>query len=57
MNLHILPERSDWPSLMRRPAMNTASLETVVDSILQAVREEGDVAVKRYTRPKSVRLQ
>ncbi len=50
MNLHILPERSDWPSLMRRPAMNTASLETVVDSILQAVREEGDVAVKRYTQ-------
>ena len=50
MNQHILPERGDWPSLMRRPAMNTASLETVVDSILQAVKEEGDVAVKRYTQ-------
>jgi len=50
MNLHVLPERSDWPSLMRRPEMNTASLETVVDSILEAVREEGDVAVKRYTQ-------
>lgn len=50
MNPYILPERSDWPSLIRRPTMDTASLETVVDSILQAVKEEGDVAVKRYTQ-------
>ncbi|MDZ4679190.1 MAG: histidinol dehydrogenase [Saprospiraceae bacterium] len=49
MNPYILPERSEWPSLMRRPAMDIASLETVVDSILRAVKEEGDVAVKRYT--------
>ncbi|MFM9949345.1 MAG: histidinol dehydrogenase [Saprospiraceae bacterium] len=50
MKPYVLPERSDWPDLIRRPAMDTASLETVVGSILQAVKEEGDVALKRYTQ-------
>lgn len=50
MKPYILPERSDWPDLIRRPAMDTTSLETVVGSILQAVKEEGDVALKRYTQ-------
>lgn len=50
MNQYILPEKSDWPSLIRRPAMDTTSLETVVSNILQAVKAEGDVAVKRYTQ-------
>lgn len=50
MNLYVLPEKSDWIALMRRPAMDTTSLETVVGSILQAVKDEGDAAVKRYTQ-------
>ncbi|NUN99378.1 MAG: histidinol dehydrogenase [Saprospiraceae bacterium] len=50
MNLHILPEKADWPALMRRPAMDTAAMETVVSNILQAVKTDGDEALKRYTQ-------
>jgi len=50
MNRYILPDKADWPSIMRRPQMDTSTLETVVDSILYAVKTEGDAAVKRYTQ-------
>lgn len=35
---------------MQRPVMDTAALESKVAAILQAVQQEGDVAVKRYAK-------
>lgn len=44
------PDRKDWDALLQRPVMDTAALESKVAAILQAVQQEGDVAVKRYAK-------
>lgn len=43
------PNRSEWTTLLKRPAMNVASLESVVNSVLTDIKANGDVAVKKYT--------
>jgi histidinol dehydrogenase len=43
------PSRTDWPELMRRPEINSKNLETTVLEILNAVKAEGDIAVKNYS--------
>jgi histidinol dehydrogenase len=43
------PNKSEWIALLKRPAMNVASLESVVSSVLSDVKENGDAAVKKYT--------
>lgn len=49
MKTYRYPEKSTWPELMARPAIDTVSLETVVGDILSQVKEYGDAAVKKYT--------
>ncbi len=49
MKIFINPDPSTWRELLRRPVFETASLEAAVSGILQAVQNEGDAAVKRYT--------
>lgn len=44
------PERKDWDALLQRPVMDTAALESKVAAILQAVKEEGDAAVRNYAK-------
>lgn len=43
------PEPGDYPGILSRPVMDTASLEARVEAILRDVRENGDSALKRYT--------
>ncbi len=43
------PPKASWPDLLRRPTLDTASLEAGVNAILQAVQQQGDAALKRYT--------
>ena len=43
------PERKDWGSILQRPAINNEALVLTVRSVMDAVRLEGDVAVKRFT--------
>ena len=43
------PNRPEWTALLKRPAMNVASLESVVSSVLSDVKINGDAAVKKYT--------
>jgi histidinol dehydrogenase len=43
------PSRSDWPSLLKRPVFETASLNEKVKAVLDEVKINGDVAVKKYT--------
>lgn len=49
MNIHIYPKESTWPVLLERPSLETAALEEKVSIILEAVKEDGDPAVLRYT--------
>lgn len=50
MNIYKYPSRTEWPGLLQRPVMNTASLEASVKNILQEVKANGDKAVKQFTQ-------
>ncbi|MDQ4119982.1 MAG: histidinol dehydrogenase [Acidobacteriota bacterium] len=43
------PEKSEWKDIVRRPTFETASLESIVTSILDDVKLNGDSALRRYT--------
>ena len=45
----VYPNIEKTASLLQRPAMDIAKLEATVQSILLAVRQEGDIAVRRFT--------
>ncbi len=47
--IHHYPTKEQWPSLLRRPALDHTALLDVVRPIMQAVKLEGDVAVLRFT--------
>lgn len=42
------PSREDWVSLAKRPALDVTTLFDTVRTVLDEVRQEGDIAVKRY---------
>jgi histidinol dehydrogenase len=48
MQVYQYPERDTWGELLKRPVLDTASLEATVQAILSDVRETGDEAVRRY---------
>jgi histidinol dehydrogenase len=43
------PNKSEWTELLKRPAMDVASLEATVAAVLADVKANGDEAVKKYT--------
>ncbi|ULQ57215.1 histidinol dehydrogenase [Flavihumibacter rivuli] len=49
MKVYTNPEKTAWNGILKRPAMDSASLEARVKEVLDAVRTEGDAAVARYT--------
>jgi histidinol dehydrogenase len=44
------PARQDWSHILKRPVMDTRQLTESVASIMAAVREDGDVALRRFSR-------
>jgi histidinol dehydrogenase len=48
-NIFINPERNQWNEILQRPTIDTKSLENIVAAILDDVKLNGDVAVKKYT--------
>ena len=42
------PSKADWPSLVKRPALDVTTLFDTVRTVLNELRSEGDAAVKRY---------
>ncbi len=44
------PPRSQWKSLLARPTMDLREIESRVIPILQAVKEQGDSALRHYTQ-------
>lgn len=43
------PPVSEWPELLKRPVLNTFSLESTVRNVLGDVKKNGDSAIQRYT--------
>jgi len=49
INVIKYPDRNNWQEIIKRPVLETASLEKVVKKILEKVNLKGDKAVKKYT--------
>lgn len=47
-NLFINPSKEQWPQIIQRPVFDSKPLEATVTSILQEVKLNGDVAIKKY---------
>lgn len=43
------PKQSEWPSLLKRPVFETASLNEKVKGVLDEVKAKGDAALRQYT--------
>lgn len=48
MKTFILPPRNIWPEIVKRPILDQRDLQSKVQQLLDAVREEGDAAVERF---------
>jgi histidinol dehydrogenase len=44
------PSKKEWTELTKRPAIDSTSLESTVKNILFDVKENGDVALKKYSK-------
>ena len=49
MKIFINPEKETWQQILQRPAFDYKQLESKVSAILDDVKLNGDVAVKKYT--------
>ncbi len=49
MEIYINPEKQTWDSILERPTLDTSSLEHTVNTVLQDIKAQGDVAVAKYT--------
>ncbi|MBS1513257.1 MAG: histidinol dehydrogenase [Bacteroidetes bacterium] len=50
MNIVTEPQPKDWPQLLQRPVLDTASLDDKVQLILKDVQQNGDAAIKKYAQ-------
>lgn len=48
MQVYKYPDKKDWPNLLKRPVIDSSSLEKSVKKILDKVKDKGDRAVKKY---------
>ena len=49
LNIIKYPQRKDWEEILRRPAIDSSSLENSVSAILKDVKESGDSALRKYS--------
>jgi histidinol dehydrogenase len=49
MNVYKYPDPDTWEEIVKRPLMDTASLESTVQAVLADVKRDGDEAVRKYT--------
>jgi len=49
MKIFLSPDRKEWPGLLKRPVLDHADLTGRVLEVLQAVKQNGDAAVREYT--------
>jgi len=50
MQVFRYPDKKDWKKIVRRPSLDTASLESTVAEIIKEVKQRGDEAVREYTK-------
>jgi histidinol dehydrogenase len=43
------PPKTTWKDILKRPAIDNASLETTVQTVLDDIKQYGDSAIKKYT--------
>lgn len=43
------PAKTDWPEILKRPALDTQFLDKTVGDILLDVKQNGDAAIKKYS--------
>ena len=44
------PTRSTWESILQRPTQSVEAIESVVNTVFSAVKQEGDAAIAKYTK-------
>ncbi|GAA4278813.1 histidinol dehydrogenase [Aquimarina mytili] len=44
------PERSTWPTVLKRPTQTVEDIEATVLRVFNEVKSEGDIAIHRYTQ-------
>lgn len=49
MKAYYNPNKSNWPDLLKRPAFETAQLNEKVKAVLDEIKADGDLAVKKFT--------
>lgn len=50
MKLYKYPARNEWEELVKRPVLESVSLEQSVERILREVKENGDDALRKFTK-------
>lgn len=50
MNIIYQPQKKEWKALLQRPYVDNATVLQQVQSILAAVKGEGDAAIKRFSK-------
>tara|TARA_B100000795_G_scaffold269806_1_gene260488 strand:+ start:9766 stop:11052 length:1287 start_codon:yes stop_codon:yes gene_type:complete len=50
MKTYLYPAKKDWEVILKRPTQEKANLETIVSSIFNAIKADGDLALKTYTK-------
>jgi len=50
MNIIRYPQKADWAGLLKRPVYDYTELFDSVQAIINTVAEDGDIALKRYTK-------
>ncbi len=48
LSVFLYPDKSEWKSILKRPQLNTESLDASVSNILNEVKEHGDAALKKF---------
>ncbi len=48
MTIYEYPERNTWTSIIQRPHLDVSQLASVVNGVLDDIRQNGDSAVKKY---------
>ena len=44
------PARSTWESILQRPTQSVEAIESIVNEVFLAVKQEGDTAIAQYTK-------
>jgi histidinol dehydrogenase len=50
MKTYLYPEKKDWVNILKRPTQEKANLESIVASVFNDIKADGDKALKAYTQ-------